>query len=132
MSKIILQIILCFFCAPSLQAYAGEGAETRALDVLIAMIEGARLYQARIKIECLSFTKEKETRSYFDFKVYENHQGKNCRGEAGIAPLFDRFRVLKKTNKILLYHVAKDQFLPLGDAIPLFEMGTQDSQFKEQ
>ncbi|MFZ6818527.1 hypothetical protein [Undibacterium sp. Ji22W] len=117
MLKIISSMILCVCCALSFNAVASDTPEDQALDLLIARIEGTSFYKTRQKLECLRFTKTHETRVYFDFKIYENHNGKNCPGDVGVAPTVDTFRVLKKSKKIMLYQVTKNKFVLFDDAI---------------
>ncbi|MBY0573092.1 MAG: hypothetical protein K2P84_05385 [Undibacterium sp.] len=100
MQKIISSVILCFCGVFSFNAAASDISEDQALDILIAKIQDTGLYKSRLKMECLNFTNEAETKKYFDFKVYENHNGKNCAGDKNTAPAVDRFRVSKMTKKL--------------------------------
>lgn len=118
MIKIIASMIVCLSCALSFCAGAGDTLEEdRALDLLIAKIQVTDIYKKRLKIECLRFAKTSETKKYFEFKVYENHVGKNCSGDSATVPTVDRFRVLKRSEKIMLYQTVADKFVPFGDVL---------------
>lgn len=109
-------MIVCLSFALSFCAGAGDTLEEdRALDFLIAKIQVTGIYKKRLKIECLRFVKTSETQKYFEFKVNENHVGKNCPGDSATAPTVDRFRVLKRSKKVMLYQAVVDKFVPFGD-----------------
>jgi hypothetical protein len=115
MQKLISLMLLCLCCAFSFNAEARNISEDQALAILIAKIQGAGLYKSRLKMECLSFTNEAETKEYFDFKVHENHNAKHCSGDKSTAPTVDRFRVLKLTKKILWFEPINGKFVPFNE-----------------
>lgn len=107
-------VSLCWVFSAS--ASASDTLEDQALDSLIAKIESTGFYKKRLKIECLRFTKTSETKRYFEFSVYEHHDGKNCPGDTDVAPTVDRFRIFKRTKKIMLYQIVAGKFVVFGAA----------------
>lgn len=100
-----------------MNATANDISEEQALDILIAKIRDKGLYKSRLKFECLNFTNENETKKYFDFKVYENHNDKNCKGDKSTAPIVNRFRVSKLTGKIMRYEPIGGKFESYSEAL---------------
>jgi hypothetical protein len=99
----------------SFNVVARNISEEQALAILIAKIQGTGLYKSRLKMECLNFTNESETKEYFDFKVHENHNDKHCMGDKRTAPTVDRFRVLKLTKKIMWFEPINGRFVPFNE-----------------
>lgn len=117
MQKFISTMILCLCCVFPFNAKANDISEDQALAILIAKIQATALYKSRLKMECLNFTNESETKEYFDFKVHENHNGKHCSGDKRTAPTVDRFRVLKLTKTIMWFEPINGKFVPYNEAI---------------
>lgn len=109
-------LILSFSCALPFQASASDLTEEQALDLLVNKVRSSRLYESRIKLECIGFKTEKQTRTAIDFKVYENHRGAGCEGDKNTAPTLDRFRVIKKTKEIKWHEINRDQFVSFEKA----------------
>ncbi len=110
-------LILSLSCALPFQAYASDLTEEQALDLLVNKIRSSRLYESRIKLECIGFKTEKQTLTVIDFKVYENHRGAGCEGDKNTAPTLDRFRVIKKTKEIKWHQISRDQFVAFDRAL---------------
>ncbi len=103
-------MILCLCCVFPFNAKANDISEDQALAILITKIQVTDLYKSRLKMKCLNFTNEAETKEYFDFKVQENHNGKHCSGDKSTAPTVDRFRVSKLTKKIMWFEPINGKF----------------------
>lgn len=96
----------------AMPAGAGKLLDERgALDVLVSQIRKDRLYDSWTSLACLFFMTEARTNAYFEFAVHEKHGGA-CPGDPVTAPVVDRFRVNRATNKIEWFEPAEGRLLP--------------------
>lgn len=82
----------------STQATTSGSANTedKAIALLVQKLQKDSVYPDP---NCLSYAKESETATYFDITVREKH-GDGCSGDPAIAPVLDRFRVIKTDGTI--------------------------------
>ena len=74
-SILILMLFLFLFCSHSNVFAKKQLAEQEALDILAAQIQKDKLYESWTTLSCLDFMTEEKTEDYFDFGVYEKHDG---------------------------------------------------------
>ncbi|HLW34635.1 MAG TPA: hypothetical protein VKS98_03160 [Chthoniobacterales bacterium] len=94
--------------AGSKKSYNGI-TEDAALDLLVRTVKHDNVYAKRISLDCVTYTTEETTRTYFEFALRENHNAK-CGGDPDVSPIIDRYRVNRASGKIELYDAPSDRW----------------------
>jgi len=107
--KSYLATLLIVFLGFGPLTYSKEPmTEDRASALVFKYLEKA-LPARGLSTQCISLLPEETTSKYFEFSVREKHGGK-CPGDPEVAPVVDRFRVIKKTGRIQRYDVVNDSW----------------------
>ena len=85
--------------------------EIAALNLLFQTLQHDHVYEKRISLNCITFTTDEITRTYFEFALHEKHDAK-CGGDPDTSPVIDRYRVSRASGRIELYDVANDRWQP--------------------
>ena len=89
----------------------GPLSEDAALNLLLQTIKRDHVYDKRISLDCVTFSTDETTRTYFEIVLRENHTAK-CGGDPDTTPVVDRYRVNRASGKIEWYTVAADSWQP--------------------
>ena len=109
MKKFSFVLLLAAFFGISLGSYSRDPlSEEGASQLIFKHLEKA-LPPRGLSIRCVSLFTEETTRLFYQFAVREKH-GEKCPGDPAVAPLVDRFRVIKKNGKIQRYDVVNDSW----------------------
>jgi hypothetical protein len=73
--------------------------EDAALGLLQRILKCDSIYEKRIAADCIAYGTEKTTDAYFGFVLREIHNAK-CRGDPGVTPVIDRYRIYRRSGKI--------------------------------
>jgi len=111
---VFVSLLMIFPCSDVLAEK--QLTELQALDILTTQIKKDKLYDSWTALSCLSFMTEGKTKDRFDFAIHEKHGGK-CPGDPNTAPIVDRFRVNRMTEKILWYEPMEGEYLPYNAAL---------------
>jgi hypothetical protein len=85
--------------------------EDTALALLQRTLRRDGVYTPRISLDCVSYGTERTTNAYFQFVLRENHNVK-CGGDPQTSPVFDRYRVYRRSGKIEWLERVEDNWRP--------------------
>ena len=109
-SRLLLSSALLFSLTYATESVATVLNETKAIELLGKKIAQSKVYGEAAQTDCLRFYTEGKTRQYFDIRVYEKH-GEECAMESEKPEIEDRFRVYRKTHKVLWRKPESEDFL---------------------
>jgi len=115
LARLLLSCALLFSLAYATESSATVFKETKAIEFLAKKIEKSKAY-GEIQPSCLRFYTEGKTSQYFDIRVYEKH-GEECSLESEKPEIEDRFRVYRKSHKVLWRKPESTEFLSFNHFI---------------
>ena len=102
--------LLLFFLA--ILSYAGpKTKQTNAIDRVFELMKKYGKKVTNLKLECVYFLEEGSNTQGIDIAARERHN-KTCGGDPHIELIVARFRVEKKTHKVLIYDAVEDTYQP--------------------
>lgn len=82
--------------------------EARHIERLAQRVSQANLYASWAKPQCLRYVLDACSAEFVDIAIQENH-GDSCDGDPATAPIVDRFRVYRSSERIYWYDVTNDE-----------------------
>jgi hypothetical protein len=116
LSRLLLSSALLFSLSYATESVATALNETKAIEFLGKKIAQSKVYGEAPQTDCLRFYTEGKTRQYFDIRVYEKH-GEECAMESEKPEIEDRFRVYRKSHKVLWRKPESEDFLSFNQFI---------------
>jgi len=113
--KIELRRITAVIAAVLVSAAVAEASRSRpldedaALELLQRTLKRDQVYEKRISLDCVAYSTEETTRTYFQFVLREIHNAK-CGGDPDTSPAIDRYRVYRRSGKIEQWEAAEDKW----------------------
>ena len=89
--------------------------EDAALNLLLSTLKRDNVYAKRISLDCVTFSTDEITRTYFEFALREKHNAK-CGGDPDTSPVVDRYRVHRGYKTIDWFDVVNDNWQPYNPA----------------
>ena len=86
-------------------------SEDAALDLLQRTLKRDRVYEKRTSLDCIAYGTEETTNAYFGFVLREIHNAK-CGGDPETSHAIDRYRVYRRSGKIVQWEAAGDKWQP--------------------
>jgi hypothetical protein len=81
------------------------------LELLQHTLKRDRVYEKRISLDCIAYSTEETTNTYFEFVLREIHNAK-CTGDPETSPAIDRYRVYRHSGKIQQWEATEDTWQP--------------------
>ena len=100
--RLITAVVIALALVSSAVAQAAPSRpmdEDAALALLVRTLRQDRVYPKRISLDCVTYDTEETTNAYFQFALREKHDAK-CGGDPETSPVFDRYRVYRRSGKI--------------------------------
>jgi len=113
--KMDLRLITAVIAVVLASAGVAEAAHSRSLDedaalaLLQRTLKSDQVYEKRISLDCVAYSTEETTRTYFQFVLREIHNAK-CGGDPDTSPAIDRYRVYRRSGKIEQWEAAEDKW----------------------
>ena len=89
--------------------------ENAALNLLLTILKRDNVYAKRISLDCVTFSADEITRTYFEFALREKHNAK-CGGDPDTNPVVDRYRVHRAYGTIDCFDLVNDSWQPYNPA----------------
>ncbi len=108
--KLQCYFLLIFLLMPLTWAcVASKIKQVSAIDLVVELVKKKGEGNTSFKLECLSFIEEEVNAEYTDIAIREKHN-KACEGDPEISPIIERFRIEKKSNRILIYDAPEGEY----------------------
>ena len=107
----VVAAILVSPIVPRAGARSHPLTEEAALELLQRTLKQDRVYEKRISLDCIAYGTEETTNTYFEFVLREIHNAK-CAGDPETSPALNRYRVNRRSGKILQWQAAEDTWQP--------------------
>jgi hypothetical protein len=112
-SRLIAIAVIALILVSPVIAQSGPRSPPLDEDAALALLERAlkhdHVYENRISLDCVMYMTEETTDAYFQFVLREKHNAK-CGGAPETAPVVDRYRVYRRTEKIERWEAIEDNW----------------------
>ena len=116
--RIVTAVVTALVLVSSVASQAARSHpldEDAALALLVRTLKHDRVYAKRISLDCITYDTEETTDAYFQFALREKHDAK-CGGDPETSPVFDRYRIYRRAEKIKWWESTEDKWRPYDPA----------------